>query len=89
MSRNLAAATTLIPLSLGFTMAYVLHCTFRRRMLYTFSTFLAVFLGRELTMNRGSYVVIASFVVQFFAFVTTIVASDGPAVEWATVLMGF
>lgn len=44
--------------------------------MYVFSTFMAVFCGRELTLNRGSGVVIASFLLSFLAFNLTILASN-------------
>ena len=75
LGRNIAAATTLLPLSWGLVTICVLHCVFRRRMLYVFSTFMTVFAGRELTISKNSNVVIATFILQFVAFMLTIAAS--------------
>ena len=89
IGRNLAAATTLMPLAVGASAYYVLHCTTRRRSLYVFSTFMMVLMGRELTMNRGSVVVISAFVVQLFGFLMSMAASSLGAVEWSADLLGF
>lgn len=82
LGRNVAAATTLLPLAWGMVTFFVLHCIFRRRMLYVFSTFMTVFAGRELTMSKGSSVVLATFFLQLFAFMLTIASSNTFALDW-------
>lgn len=88
LGRNVAAATTLLPLAWGAVTFYVLHCIFRRRMLYVFSTFMTVFAGRELTMSKGSSVVLATFFLQLFAFSLTIASSNSMMLGWVATIMG-
>lgn len=89
LGRNVAAATTLLPLAWGMVTFYVLHCIFRRRMLYVFSTFMVVFAGRELTMSKGSSVVLATFFLQLFSFMLTIASSNTMALDWMAMIMGW
>lgn len=58
-------------------------------MLYILSTFMVVFSGREITMNNGSKVVIASFVMQFASYLMTIVASHSDALQWLELTTGW
>ncbi len=57
-------------------------------MLYVFSTFMTVFAGRELTLSKGSNVVLATFFLQLFSFMLTIASSNSMMLRWIAAIMG-
>ena len=87
LARNITAATTLLPLSSGVVLVYLLHCIYRRRMIYIFSTFMVVFAGREITVSKNSSVVVAAFFLQLLAFILTIIASTPRALGYVAGMM--
>jgi hypothetical protein len=58
-------------------------------MLYVLSTFMLVFAGREITMNKSSRIIVASFIMQFFAYISTVVASHPDTLEWLEKIVGW
>lgn len=86
--RNIVATSTLLPFAWGCSMAFILHCTFRRRTLYILSSFMTVFAGREMTMSSGSKIIVATFLMQSIASMMTIVASNADALEWMSIVTG-
>jgi hypothetical protein len=80
--QNLVAATTFLPFSWGASLMFVLHATFRRRILYVFCSFLTVFVGREFSMYRGVRIVIASLCLCVVMFTLTVLVSSKGGMRW-------
>lgn len=73
--RNIAVSATILPAVWGCSLMYMLHCIFRKRMIYVFCSFLLVFAGRELTMHRKEAAVLGSFVLCLISFSFCVIAS--------------
>lgn len=76
LSRNMVAATILLPLFYGGVIMYMLHCILRRRMLYVLCSFLTVFVGRQFTFSKQQPVVSSSFVLSSITFLIVITTSS-------------
>ena len=79
--RNLAAATTIMPLAWGITMMYILQAVFRQDMLQVFATFMAVASDRELTLYNSNAIVWCMFVVAVPTFLLVLLLESRYALD--------
>lgn len=78
----MVAATVLMPASWGGAIVFILHCVFRRRLLYVLSVCMVVSTGREFTLYKGDGHVIAAFLFSTVAFILTVLASSKESMHW-------
>jgi hypothetical protein len=76
LSRNMVAATVILPAFFGGVIMYILHCVMQRRMLYVLCTFLVVFVGRQFTFSKQQPTVYSSLLLSALGFFIVTITSS-------------
>lgn len=82
VARNVVAATILMPAAWGGSIVLILHCVFRRRLLYVLAVCMVVSTGREFTLHKRNAHVIASLLFSIVAFILATIASSNKSIRW-------
>jgi hypothetical protein len=76
VARNIAAATTIIPMAWSLSMVVLLEAVFQSNMIEVLATVLVVASGREFTLHKSDAVVACMFVVAVPTFLLTLLVSN-------------